>query len=166
MKMQKNNFQVVDSVFRNLGTAVYPVGALLNHSCSPNCVITYHYDTKQHHFVQHIRALRTLQPNEELTHSYIDTAMSTPERRRRLYRQFNFLCSCSRCSHVEKSEEEDRLLQGTLTEAARAALGGKGAVDLDRADTLYMEAGHKENLEEQRAMYEECLALRLKNLYE
>jgi len=166
MKMQKNNFQVVDGVFRNLGTAVYPVGALLNHSCSPNCVITYQYDSQKHQFIQYIRALRPLQPQEELTHSYIDTAMSTPERRRRLFRQFEFLCSCTRCSHAEKAEEEDRLLQGTLSLEAREALGGKGSTELNRADALYAEAESKDNQQEKVSLYEECLGLRLKNLYE
>lgn len=165
MKMQKNNFQLVDSVFRNEGTAVYPVGALLNHSCYPNCIIAYEYDPDKRQYMQKVRALRPVKANEELTHSYIDTAMPTVERRRRLHHQFDFVCSCSRCTH-EQAEEEDRLLEGLLSPEAREALGGEGAKELKLADVLYGVAAMKESEEEQMAMYEECLRLRLMNLYE
>lgn len=41
LKFNCNNFGIVDSLFQPYASGVYPIGALVNHSCLPNCVITY-----------------------------------------------------------------------------------------------------------------------------
>lgn len=164
LKMQKNNFQVVDENFRSLGSAVFPVGALLNHSCQPNCILMYQYDAEALCFVQHIRTLRRIAEGEELTHSYIDSGLVTNDRQSRLYQQFEFICSCSRCVRVSASCP-DQILQGVLTEAERLQLGGLGAVDLSVANELYERASQETSPEQRVRLFEECLQLRMRNLH-
>ena len=38
-----NNFGVTDELLQCIGAGVYPMGALLNHSCRPNCVLRYNF---------------------------------------------------------------------------------------------------------------------------
>ena len=40
-RFRVNNFAIVDDVMSAAGAGVYPAGALLNHSCAPNCVLVY-----------------------------------------------------------------------------------------------------------------------------
>ena len=61
-----NNFAITDDLLLKTGAGVYPEGALLNHDCVPNCVVTYDG------LVQNIRCIRKIKEGEELTHSYVD----------------------------------------------------------------------------------------------
>jgi hypothetical protein len=47
---------------------------------------------------QHVHALRSIHPGEELTISYIDPASRRVERQRALHKSWGFNCSCSLCS--------------------------------------------------------------------
>jgi hypothetical protein len=75
---QANNFGITDQLQTVIGGGVYPVGAILNHSCAPNCILTYSGSK------QIIRTLRDIEAGEELTHSYVDLCLPTPERRQSL----------------------------------------------------------------------------------
>ena len=71
-------------------SAVFEIHARMNHSCSPNA--TFRAGT--------IRAQKTIQAGQEITHSYLDmerSIASTPVRRHLLNQQFLFHCACSRC---------------------------------------------------------------------
>ena len=61
-----NNFAITDDLLLKTGAGVYPEGALLNHDCVPNWVVTYDG------LVQNIRCIRKIKEGEELTHSYVD----------------------------------------------------------------------------------------------
>jgi len=58
-----NDFSIWDELLVAHGAGVYPVGALLNHSCEPNCVLYYHAHTHR----QSIRALRRIGAGELLS---------------------------------------------------------------------------------------------------
>ena len=61
---------------RDIGTAVFASISRINHSCSPNTVLSYNIDAKQ----CEVRSSRTIQCGEELTRSYINPLNSKKER--------------------------------------------------------------------------------------
>ena len=96
VRFQCNNFSIWDELILALGQGVFPLGALLNHSCDPNCVL--YYDPLSLHQV--IRTIKSVKEGEELCHAYIDIAVPTPKRRAELRQAYHFDCHCSRCSHA------------------------------------------------------------------
>eukprot|EP00934_Nitzschia_sp_Nitz4_P008491 Nitzschia sp. Nitz4//scaffold168_size48592//19265//20779//NITZ4_007048-RA/size48592-processed-gene-0.47-mRNA-1//1//CDS//3329538315//8481//frame0 len=96
-----NNFGVLDDMVRIEAGAVYPLGALLNHSCSPNCVLRYRWDptiaAKPRGPILEIVAAREIEQGEELTHSYVELVAATVERKARLLELYGFNCECQRC---------------------------------------------------------------------
>lgn len=91
-RFTSNNFAVTDPLMSSLGAGAYPVGALLNHSCVANCVMSYEPETH----VQVVRCLRDVEAGEELTHHYVDAANTTEDRQRELG-DYHFVCRCARC---------------------------------------------------------------------
>uniref|UniRef100_A0A673BQC2 [histone H3]-lysine(4) N-trimethyltransferase n=1 Tax=Sphaeramia orbicularis TaxID=375764 RepID=A0A673BQC2_9TELE len=65
--------------------------SLLNHDCRPNCVMVFEGTKLQ------LRAVREINPEEELTISYIETLSLTEDRQRQLEEQYHFTCHCQRC---------------------------------------------------------------------
>ena len=124
-----NNFAVTSNLLVAIGSAVCPAGAILNHSCAPNCAVTWNDVTG----CQEIRTTRTVEAGEELTHSYLDVAATTEERRRKLLDEYNFVCECERCAGDGPTMVELPLrLQEELEAAmkyheARDGSGGGGA---------------------------------------
>ena len=76
--------QIWDDLIVSHGMGVYPLGAILNHSCKPNCVIYYHPETHEQvrvwllshsltsrSLLQEFRCIEDIQVGEEICHSYI-----------------------------------------------------------------------------------------------
>lgn len=40
-RFESNNFSICDDLLLELGVGCYPLGAMVNHSCDPNCAVTY-----------------------------------------------------------------------------------------------------------------------------
>lgn len=98
-----NNFGIQNSLQTVIAHGVFPVGAILNHSCNPNCILTYEGGE------QVIRTIRNVKKGEELFHSYTDICQPTSIRRERLKITYGFLCKCDRCELIGKWKciEED-----------------------------------------------------------
>ena len=92
-----NNFSVTNSLVVSVAAACVPIGALLNHSCDPNCVVTYRIMENSDHIIQEIRTVKDVKPGEELCHPYLDTACTKIDRQRKLKEDYNFECQCKRC---------------------------------------------------------------------
>jgi hypothetical protein len=98
-----NNFAITDDLLVGIGAAVCPAGALLNHSCAPNCCVTYKVirgsppGTGKPVVLQEFRALRTIRAGEELCHSYIETAQHWRARSKALQQRYGFECKCELC---------------------------------------------------------------------
>lgn len=91
---ERNHFCVTDEMLEPIAAAASPLGALLNHSCLPTCVVSY---SVGHGVKQHFIAVRHIAAGEEVTHSYVDCGMPTAERKARLRKGYGFDCDCERC---------------------------------------------------------------------
>lgn len=109
-RFQSNNFGVTDALLTKLGGGVYPIGALLNHSCVANCVVSY--DPVSH--AQIIRCLRDVAAGEELTHMYLDAAATSGERRAALRAHYFFECDCAACTSPPGTAPNVDLLVGAF----------------------------------------------------
>jgi len=74
------------------GIALFPHVAALNHSCIPNCTVTY-LDSNE--IV--VFALRDILKGEELTISYVDQEKPQDVRCEELKERYGFICGCDAC---------------------------------------------------------------------
>ncbi|CAM9805203.1 unnamed protein product [Sphacelaria rigidula] len=74
-----------------VGVGMFPLAAMINHSCRPNCTFTYHGEKMM------VRTLEPVKAGTELTVYYIDLLQSTADRQRMLLESKHFLCCCPRC---------------------------------------------------------------------
>uniref|UniRef100_A0A3Q4GBN1 [histone H3]-lysine(4) N-trimethyltransferase n=1 Tax=Neolamprologus brichardi TaxID=32507 RepID=A0A3Q4GBN1_NEOBR len=91
-----NCFTISDGELQEIGVGLYPSLSLLNHDCRPNCVMVFE-GTKLE-----LRAVRDIDPEDELTISYIETLSLTEDRQRQLEEQYHFTCHCQRCDSRDK----------------------------------------------------------------
>lgn len=91
-----NDFAIWDELLVSRGAGIYPLGALLNHSCEPNIVIYYEPHTHR----QIMRCIRRIRTGEQACHAYVDIAATSPTRRQKLENIYNFTCKCARCSQA------------------------------------------------------------------
>jgi hypothetical protein len=118
---QKNNFGIVNSLHASIGEGVYPCAALLNHSCDPNCILRYNLGSRQldcstsyNPPILQIVACRDIKRDEELTHSYVDLALPTPQRKSRLLESHGFECCCARCTNKITLQLPERTIDWAL----------------------------------------------------
>jgi hypothetical protein len=119
-----NNFGVVDELYNTIAAGVFPAGALLNHSCDPNCVLAY--AQRGGTTLQVIRLLRPVLAGEELFHAYCDSAWPAPRRREYLEATYGFRCDCRFCDG--SSRERRALEEDELAHIAPAHSGGAAAL--------------------------------------
>lgn len=93
-----NGFTIEDEELSHLGSAVFPDVALMNHSCSPNVIVTYKGT------VAEVRAVQEINPGEEIFDSYIDLLYPTEDRRERLLDSYFFMCQCTECTTKSKDK--------------------------------------------------------------
>ncbi|KAK8050172.1 hypothetical protein PG994_011902 [Apiospora phragmitis] len=96
-----------------MGTAVDVVGAIMNHSCDPNVLISFDGNELV------VRTLRAVEAGEELAHCYTDVQSDVLLRQKLLQTEYFF--ACPRCQG--ELEEHERVTQGdnTKTQSIRAA---------------------------------------------
>lgn len=71
---------------------LYPLSALLNHSCVPNTRNIFEKD-----YTMKIYAAKDIKAGEEILTCYTGLLWSTPARRMQLYKMKGFWCFCKRC---------------------------------------------------------------------
>ncbi|XP_024018122.1 histone-lysine N-methyltransferase ASHR1 isoform X2 [Morus notabilis] len=107
-KLACNAHTICDSELRPLGTGLFPVISIINHSCLPNSVLVFEGRSAVVRAVQHIRK------DSEVLISYIETAGSTMTRQKALKEQYLFTCNCLRCIKLGQSDDiqESAILEG------------------------------------------------------
>ncbi|TVU45471.1 hypothetical protein EJB05_04960, partial [Eragrostis curvula] len=105
-KFACNAHTICDPELRPLGTGLYPVISIINHSCVPNAVLIFDGRTA------YVRALQPISKLDEISISYIETAAVTKKRHNDL-KQYFFTCACRAVSRFSiAGSEEDALLEG------------------------------------------------------
>eukprot|EP00798_Chlamydomonas_sp_ICE-L_P020441 gene20441-27230_t len=79
-----NNHTIADEELRPIGVGIYPLGALVNHSCEPNCMQSFKGAAIQ------FRAVRGIEAGDQITISYIELAATRLERRETLFLSYHF----------------------------------------------------------------------------
>ncbi|KAL7682759.1 putative SET domain, tetratricopeptide-like helical domain superfamily [Plasmopara halstedii] len=93
-RFRNNNFSICDDLLLEVGVGCYPLAAMINHSCDPNCVVTFDSKTLE----LEVRAMKFIQSGEEITQTYVDVALPRRERHQRLQKKYHFTCRCPRCT--------------------------------------------------------------------
>nr|CAD1832952.1 unnamed protein product [Ananas comosus var. bracteatus] len=105
-KLACNAHTICDDELRPLGTGLYPVISIINHSCVPNSVLVFEGR------VAYVRALEPINKDTEVLISYIETAATTKKRQNDL-NQYFFTCRCPRCTKNPNEElQDDAILEG------------------------------------------------------
>ena len=169
---RRNDFAVMDPLLVPLAAASYPLGALLNHSCDPNCVVSYRLRAPSvpgnvpgdvpgdagdggvpgGEWIQEFRCARDVKSGEELRHAYVDASTPPLERREALSRRYGFVCDCARCP---KGAHPSR----GCPPSSPGCPPGERDDALLRARRLLDEAAAAEALDDERRLAEAATAL-------
>ncbi|KAJ3186728.1 SET and MYND domain-containing protein 3 [Gaertneriomyces sp. JEL0708] len=130
-RFRNNNFSVHDADLFVVGEGTFPLGALLNHSCHPNCSVLYEGR------VQIVRTIRDVDAGEELLGTYVDGMASRAERQQLLWEKYQFECTCERCGGSDERQNCEyggfQLVDRWLTPTSGSnALTPNEAADADR----------------------------------
>lgn len=90
-KFRCNNFVVYNPELISVAEGTYPYASLLNHSCTPNCIVLFKGRTL------HLRAIADIEPNKELFISYCDPIQALESRKDILKDKYHFECVCDKC---------------------------------------------------------------------
>ena len=108
-KFKQNNFGIQNSLQTVVASGIYPFGSILNHSCTPNCILTYQGNR------QIIRVIQSVSKGNELFHSYTDLCHPTSVRQNRLQDGYGFKCQCERCLCSAQQYPEWWCIESRLT---------------------------------------------------
>ncbi|KAF4322147.1 hypothetical protein BBO99_00002805 [Phytophthora kernoviae] len=110
-RFRNNNFSICDELLLELGAGCFPLGAMVNHSCDPNCAVTFVPNTLEMEF----RAMVPIKAGQEIAQTYVDIALPRRERQQRLQHKYHFHCTCSRCSQpLQDSGSFDAFLDADI----------------------------------------------------
>jgi [histone H3]-lysine4/36 N-trimethyltransferase SMYD len=157
-RFDSNNFGIVDELLFFQGAGVYPAGAMLNHSCEPNCAIFYASSSN----TMVIKCITDVGKGEELCHSFLDGASLSFIRREKLKSTYGFDCQCTRCiDETGKWAEVDKLLDAPL-DGVNPSTAKRVIAE---TETLLQQAAMEEAIEEELRLLQRCVAARAKVLH-
>ncbi|KAJ6681709.1 HISTONE-LYSINE N-METHYLTRANSFERASE ASHR1 [Salix koriyanagi] len=107
-KLACNAHTICDCELRPLGTGLYPIVSIINHSCLPNAVLIFEGKSSV------VRAVEHIPEGAEVSIAYIDIAGSTMTRQKTLKEQYFFTCTCPRCIKAGQYNDiqESAILEG------------------------------------------------------
>ena len=92
---QTNAFEFIEGEDTKRG--LFPLSAMLSHSCVPNAVYAFEGETLFMH------ALAPIEAGDEITSSYIKQHMTVEDRQKELLSRYGFVCRCEAC--LKEKEE-------------------------------------------------------------
>lgn len=106
LKFRNNNFGIQNELQQVIASGMFPRGAILNHSCDANCILTYEGSK------QIITTIKPVSEGEELFHSYTDICQPTAIRQESLSKTYSFRCDCVRCQGIGQWKHIESKLVG------------------------------------------------------
>ncbi|ESN90710.1 hypothetical protein HELRODRAFT_166414 [Helobdella robusta] len=94
-KMVVNSYSILDEDLNNIGTGFYLGPSIIDHSCRPNCVITFNGINMV------VKCLKDVSMGDRLYMSYVDLMNHREGRREHLLRTYFFHCECEACNDHE-----------------------------------------------------------------
>lgn len=120
-RCQRNMHGIVNFEGQHFGTGLYPVASFFNHSCKPNCIVSFTGPTLCVHSIEEVGA------GQELTIAYIELYAPRAWRRQQLLEGKGFECGCDRCLN---DAGEAELIEGEEGVSLRAREGWDEALVL------------------------------------
>lgn len=90
-----NGFNILNFYMDTLGIGIYSTASLFNHSCSPNCIVTFKGTQLCVTSIKHIES------DTEITIPYVDIGIPKIQRQKDLKSHFFFDCDCAKCLNNE-----------------------------------------------------------------
>eukprot|EP00092_Neocalanus_flemingeri_P092733 GFUD01117774.1.p1 GENE.GFUD01117774.1~~GFUD01117774.1.p1 ORF type:complete len:232 (+),score=61.38 GFUD01117774.1:112-807(+) len=113
-----NGFEICDRQMETYGWGVYLGPSILDHSCQPNCMVSFHGNSLSVTAASHISLL------EEAFISYLNPSLPANIRQSKLYNNYFFKCICTKCVHSHRGRDLVDISPGD-TAAILPAGGGK-----------------------------------------
>ncbi|KAJ3115346.1 hypothetical protein HK098_006997 [Nowakowskiella sp. JEL0407] len=123
-KIESNAFGLWNAKGGCMGRAIFPYAAYFNHSCDPNC------ESIQSKTSLTITTIRSVEKDEELTISYIDTNLPLHARRQRLLDDYYFTCRCTRCESESSGTGTTKKISYEKSYSKRKVKGAKNGKSL------------------------------------
>lgn len=96
--------------------SLYPLAAMINHSCKPNAVRVYSCLLScEKSEIMAVHATQPIQKGEEIVWSYVPTSKPYHDRRKRIKDSFGFDCLCQRCKVESNVFEPDTNVSNELS---------------------------------------------------
>lgn len=86
-----NSFTITNSELNSVGTGIFKVSSLINHSCDPNCIAIFDGPNIS------IRSITEIAPGEELFLTYVSVTSPVEMRQADLREGYMFTCTCHIC---------------------------------------------------------------------
>ena len=96
-----NGFEICDAEMETYGWGVYLGPSVLDHSCQPNCVVSFTGKNLTVTTTQQVSSLA------EARISYLNPKLPTQLRLEKLRHNYYFTCICNKCSHSHHKEKTD-----------------------------------------------------------
>jgi len=96
-----NGFSLFDEEMENYGWGLYLGPSILDHSCTPNAMVTFNGN------ILTVTAMKDLDNLNQVKISYTDSTASVKERREKLLTNYFFMCNCSKCRHGASGPDAD-----------------------------------------------------------
>ena len=109
---------------------IYPLAAMLNHSCSANAIRSYANETMIVH------ASKPIAAGSEVVWSYIPPTQIFAERRRALKKRHGFMCRCERCVVESKQLKKDMLPSNLKMALEEGSKWNKNLLDVSSSDDV------------------------------